>query len=58
MARFGFVGLVFDTVGQDERGISTRDHRRVAAYSLPAHTEYFGKLLRKSRSGWGRSPIG
>ena len=29
MARQGFVVLIFDTFGQGERGISTRDHRRV-----------------------------
>ena len=29
MARLGFVVLIFDTFGQGERGISTRDHRRV-----------------------------
>ncbi len=29
MARLGFVVFVFDTFGQGERGISTRDHRRV-----------------------------
>lgn len=31
MARLGFVVFVFDTFGQGERGISTRDHRRVEA---------------------------
>ena len=29
MGRLGFVVLIFDTFGQGERGISTRDHRRV-----------------------------
>jgi dienelactone hydrolase len=31
MARLGFVVFAFDTFGQGERGISTRDHRRVEA---------------------------
>jgi dienelactone hydrolase len=31
MARLGIVVFVFDTFGQGERGISTRDHRRVEA---------------------------